>query len=312
MGLNLYDLLDVEESASSDEVRAAWKASIADLDPTDRRFRAFNDAAGVLLDPEKRAAYDRELSTQRDVEDGSVEETAVAEAPADAPVVEEAPAVEQVSEDAEPETVVVADEAAVAEPDRVEDDDVPEEEQGSATAVPADPSRGPGLWILGTAAVAAILAVVLAVWVLAQPDVKAKADDAARLTSADATVEQLVAQKIVPALSYDYRSLGQNLKDVQQYMTPTMAGREQKSWGALSKQAKQQHAVVTSSSPMTGLTRISSDGSKAVVVAFIDQRVRKLGTAAFTLKMWATFVLEKNTTTGSWLVDDICTDRVCG
>ena len=51
-GPNLYDLLDVDRSASEAEIRAAWKAEIADLDPTDRRFRMYNQAAEVLLDPE--------------------------------------------------------------------------------------------------------------------------------------------------------------------------------------------------------------------------------------------------------------------
>jgi Mce-associated membrane protein len=61
-GPNLYDLLDVDSAASDAEIRTAWKASIADLDPSDRRFRVYNQAAEVLLDPQKRAAYDAELA----------------------------------------------------------------------------------------------------------------------------------------------------------------------------------------------------------------------------------------------------------
>lgn len=57
-----YDLLGVAPSASAEEVRAAWRAAIADLDPTDRRFATLNQAAEVLLDPERRAAYDAELA----------------------------------------------------------------------------------------------------------------------------------------------------------------------------------------------------------------------------------------------------------
>ena len=62
MSVSLYDLLDVDRDATADEIRAAWKAAIADLDPSDRRFRAYNQAAEVLLDPERRAAYDAELA----------------------------------------------------------------------------------------------------------------------------------------------------------------------------------------------------------------------------------------------------------
>ena len=65
MSVSLYDLLDVDEDATPAQIRSAWKAAIADLDPTDRRFRAFNDAAGVLLDADKRAAYDAELAAGR-------------------------------------------------------------------------------------------------------------------------------------------------------------------------------------------------------------------------------------------------------
>ena len=55
---NLYDVLDVEPTATADEIRTAWRSAVADLDPTDRRFRAYNQAAEVLLDPERRDAYD--------------------------------------------------------------------------------------------------------------------------------------------------------------------------------------------------------------------------------------------------------------
>lgn len=62
MSPSWYDLLDVAPDAAEPEIKAAWKASIADLDPTDRRFRVFNQAAETLLDPVKRAAYDDELA----------------------------------------------------------------------------------------------------------------------------------------------------------------------------------------------------------------------------------------------------------
>ena len=55
-----YDLLAVPRAASPQDVRAAWKAQIADLEPGDRRFDALNRAAKVLLDPASRAAYDTE------------------------------------------------------------------------------------------------------------------------------------------------------------------------------------------------------------------------------------------------------------
>jgi Mce-associated membrane protein len=56
-----YDVLDVPRDASDDEVRAAWKDRIADLEPADRRFDTLNRAAKVLLDPPAREAYDETL-----------------------------------------------------------------------------------------------------------------------------------------------------------------------------------------------------------------------------------------------------------
>jgi Mce-associated membrane protein len=82
-GPHHYDVLDVDPSASTDEIRDAWRAAIAELTPADRRFRLFNQAAEVLLDPERRAAYDAELAAQ--AEDRSAEEPLPGPAPTDAP-----------------------------------------------------------------------------------------------------------------------------------------------------------------------------------------------------------------------------------
>ena len=56
-----YDVLDVPRDASNEDVRAAWKDRIADLEPGDRRFDTLNRAAKVLLDPPAREAYDETL-----------------------------------------------------------------------------------------------------------------------------------------------------------------------------------------------------------------------------------------------------------
>ncbi len=60
-GPHLYDVLDVDPTASTEEIRVAWRTAIADLTPADRRFRLYNEAAEVLLDDQRRAAYDATL-----------------------------------------------------------------------------------------------------------------------------------------------------------------------------------------------------------------------------------------------------------
>jgi len=74
---HLYDLFDVAPDADAAEIRAAWKAAITDLGPDDRRFRAYNQAAELLLDPERRAEYDAGLAPQEaDPEPSAVVATA--------------------------------------------------------------------------------------------------------------------------------------------------------------------------------------------------------------------------------------------
>ncbi|HVX54270.1 J domain-containing protein, partial [Nocardioides sp.] len=124
-----YDLLAVDPTASTEEIRAAWKSAIADLDPTDRRFATLSEAAGVLLDPERRQAYDAELAAQAAVQ---------AEVQAES---EQAPDTEVESGD-EPAATVVPVVAAAPAPRRA-------------------PYLLPG-WLLAMVAVLAVAAVVLA------------------------------------------------------------------------------------------------------------------------------------------------------
>lgn len=62
-----YDVLDVEPTAGTEEIRRAWRSAIDGLEPG-RRFRALNDAAEVLLDDERRAAHDADLARDAGIE----------------------------------------------------------------------------------------------------------------------------------------------------------------------------------------------------------------------------------------------------
>lgn len=80
-----YDVLDVPNDAPAEDVRAAWKDRIADLEPGDRRFDTLNRAAKVLLDPPARAAYDETLGEEPPPVEEGVEASLVEEG-APAPV----------------------------------------------------------------------------------------------------------------------------------------------------------------------------------------------------------------------------------
>src|ERR1700712_2705188 len=58
-----YDVLGVSRDASPDEIKAAWRLATDKFEPGTGagQFRMFNEAADVLLDPVRRAAYDASL-----------------------------------------------------------------------------------------------------------------------------------------------------------------------------------------------------------------------------------------------------------
>ena len=59
-----YDVLGVHRDASPAEIKAAWRTATDTFVPgsgSGGQFRMFNEAADVLLDPERRAAYDETL-----------------------------------------------------------------------------------------------------------------------------------------------------------------------------------------------------------------------------------------------------------
>jgi curved DNA-binding protein CbpA len=79
-----YELLDIDPTASADEIRKAarlqlnaWhpdKFSGASKKQAEERTKEINAAHDVLKDPRKRAAYDRTLSQQGQAQQGQAEE----------------------------------------------------------------------------------------------------------------------------------------------------------------------------------------------------------------------------------------------
>ncbi|MBM0125682.1 J domain-containing protein [Pimelobacter simplex] len=296
MSTNLYDLLDVEEDATEDQIRAAWKTAIADLDPTERRFRAYNDAAGVLLDADKRAAYDAELAAER----AAVEEVAVEEV-----------AVEEVADEAGRENSPSDDDASSSERES-------HRPAGETHVSTAARGSGPGTVALVAAAVAAVLAVALAVALVLTPGARGErsakelAEGNVRVERAALEAEGAAEQMVAPVLSYSHESMAADLDRRGQYMTKDFQAKTELSWPEITKEAEAQQVVVEAKPAGTALTRVSDDGTRATVVVFIDQYVTKADQEPFVLRMWATFLLVKAAGSEStWLLDDLCTDDRC-
>lgn len=285
MSANLYDLLNVDESATADEIRAAWKAAIADLEPSDRRFRAYNDAAGVLLDDDLRASYDAELAQAR----------------ADEPDVDTAAPVAV-------DTTVATTAAAPA-------DDAAEEPSADS----AQPSAGPSSPALIGVGVAAVLAIALTLWILSlagvRDDVSPKevAERASTQERAMLSAESAAEQMVAPVLSYNHKTMAEDLERLKGFVTPQMAEKQERAWPDLTQEAEAQEIVVEASSAGTAVTRVDAGGKRATVVVFIDQAVVKKANESFVLQMWATMSLVRDdSANGRWLLDDLCTDNSCG
>jgi Mce-associated membrane protein len=259
-----YDLLDVEPDAATDDIRAAWKSAIADLDPTDRRFRTLNDAAAVLLDEKKRAAYDAELA--------ALEEAAVEDEDSEA--------------DEEPADVEVAADAA--------DDDEPADEEPDAEETAATGRTLPLLptWGLIAAGALALAAVVAAgVVFFGQEKVSTVANNNVTTSTVEGAVgkqitrnhkllveeqggEALEAAKkaVVPLLSYDYSKMDESKSKAHDVMTKDYREDYDRLFAVLVDNVPETKTVVKTLAPVdAGVIRVSEDTVQILVL--VDRQV---------------------------------------
>lgn len=277
-----YDLLAVDPAASSEEIRAAWKGAIADLDPTDRRFATLTEAAGVLLDSGRRQAYDAELAHQAEV-------AAAAAAEAES----------QAESQAEPE---------------------PGEEPAAAVVeVAPAPRRAPYLlpgWVLAMVGVLAVAAVVLAVVLAGQhPASKVVQGEATLASGTKVTqIEQSAADAqaaartaIVPLLSYDYRHLDADQRKAEGYLTDSYRKSYDRLFGIIKQNAPGTQTVITTKVVESGVVRV--DGDRVQVLLFVDRpTTNKATTTPIPYQDQVTATMRK--VGGSWLVDNLVTTPV--
>lgn len=236
-----YDVLDVDEDATPAEIRTAWKAAIADLDPGDRRFRLANQAAEVLLDPRKRAAHDEALAAEVDATDDDA--TAV-ETPQVRDGADRVDEVDEVDETGESDDVHGTDE--VDDGDDDPDDDPDDDADDTDTAGEARPStagrRRPAPALLALVLVAVLL-LALTVVALVQgrdaadssrgtlPDLSSGrvSDRGAESTSGLPDERRIQDARgaaeaaVVPVLAYDYRTLEEDAAEARTYLTDDYA-----------------------------------------------------------------------------------------
>ena len=276
-----YDLLDVPRDASTDEIRAAWKSQIADLEPGDRRFDSLNRAAKVLLDPAARAAYDAE---HPEAEDELTEPGAAPD-----------PTTRLTDVESERETSRLLRHRSREQ--------AAERREAAKEQRAARPARAAGTvpgWLLAGLAVlaAGLVAATVWMWIAGGGD-----DTAAR----DA---QVAAERaVVPVLSYDYEHLDEDKRAAQAVMTGRYREEYDKLFTVLEENAPQTQTKVTASVVASGLVRASAD--RVQVLVFVDRpTTNKLNAEPTVYKDQVT--LSMQLVDGEWLVDDMVASPVQG
>jgi Mce-associated membrane protein len=285
-----YDLLGVEPDASPEELRAAWKSGIADLEPGDRRFRTLNEAAEVLLDPDRRAAYDATLHDSMVEVRGAPAttlETSSTEA-ATARNVSTGVITDLKAEKAEKARTRAEAKAAKSTPrDEVE----PASTRGT---VPA--------WLLGALAALVALLLACAGYLLTQP-----ADAAV----ADATREaQSAAERgATTILAYDYRHLDQDQQAAGELMTPAYRKKYDALFAQIAANAPDLKVVVTVEVVASGVVRSGDD--RVQVLVFVNRpTLRKDQTEPEIFRDQVVMTMVKSGE--DWLVDDMDTNQLAG
>ena len=285
MNPSLYDLLDVDRDASDAEIRAAWKASIADLDPSDRRFRAYNQAAEVLLDPDQRAAYDAQLAAGDDTRAEPVAAESHRPAPAAAPVAEPAAGQGQTGSGSR-----FADlKRRLARPT-----------PAKAGATGGTTARHIPAWLLiGLAVVvAALLAGV--VYFANQPS-DSDVEDATR------AAQSAAERAVVPVLSYDAKTLDEDQATAQAQMTSDYREEYDKLFEAIKENAPRTQTSVSAEVIASGIVR--SGENRVQVLLFVNRpTTNKARPEPVVFRDQVTVTMQR--VGGDWLVDDLETSPV--
>ena len=275
-GPSWYDLLDVDQDASSEEIRTAWRGAIADLDPSDRRFRSYNQAAEVLLDPAARAAYDAGL-------EGAGADLGAGPAPASAP--------EPAAEEGSPVPLTgTATEAERPGP-------------SSGRRVPLVPA-----WTLVVLAVLAGLALSIAV-VASLRAPEPVSDRGGVLVEESAEQARAAAVRaIVPVLSYDYRRLDEDAAAARSYMTSAYQDdKYDPLFSLIEDNAPETQTVVGAQVVDSAVVRTGRD--RVDVLLFVDRpTTNKQVSDPIVYKDQVTVTMAR--VDGQWLVDGLQTSPI--
>ena len=305
-----YDILGVAPDATPEQVKAAWRAATDKFEPGSgtSQFRLFNEAADVLLDPERRAAYDAGLARAA----GPEAAAPVAESAAATVLLEKPTAGEHsgpAGAAAEP-AEAGAETGAETERAPAEEAIEPPAPEGES----AEPATRPAGGFLGRLAgvptlVLAILAVVLVAAIVLAAVLGTRLQHRVDVFEAGPDASAAAERGLTAVLSYDYRHMESDRDRAAQFLTPSYRKQYVKNFDDLLTKgpdgspgpAEKTKAVVTADVLDTAV--VDAEPDRVRVLVFVNQSSVK-GDGSPTLfqnRVVATMVHRD----GAWLVDNI-------
>jgi len=274
-----YDVLGVSRDAGPDEIKAAWRRATDAFEPGSGsgQFRMFNDAADVLLDPERRRAYDASLEPESPPDQ--------AEPLPPAPVPERADSAGQ------------------------------SDEQVAATGSGERVARRRGVWgvVLGTLGALSLLTLsvlaVLTIALVAGTTVAGvKVHQEAEVIESRSDAPAAAERAATAILSYDYRDLAADRKRAGSYLTPSYRKKYDETFTLLEKQkdgspgaAVQTKTVVKADALGSGV--VDAEDGKARVLVYVNQVSERPGAEPQVFQNRVTMTMERDG--DRWLVDDL-------
>ena len=317
-----YDVLDVEPGATTDEIRAAWKSSVADLDPTDRRFKQRNRAAEVLLDPQRRAAHDADLADQdeaADELDGVSEPVAEAPTPKTSPKSAPKSAPKSTSKSTSkstpkstPKSTTRGGGTTAAGPTLTKTRAEPTTTTPSRTSSGADAAAGADADVrwrriataVGVLALALLVATVVALTAGGSTEGDEVAADGALPDAREVAAARAAAEAAIgPVLSFDYRDLDASQAAAVSFMTTDYAETYRQNFaGFVAENAPTTRTIVTAEVVSSGIVRTGED--RVDILLFVNRPTRnasgdKVSRDQVTVQM--------RDVDGRWLVDCLVT-----
>jgi Mce-associated membrane protein len=290
-----YDVLGVSRDASPAEIKAAWRNATDKFEPGSGsgQFRMFNEAADVLLDPDRRAAYDGSLDAETQVQPVG---RPVAEDPPPPPPPSAAPL------DHEPTTDLPGTPTDPKAERRRERAERRARKSAAAPAATAEPASRAAAILLAVLALLTVAALVVAGFFAMQ--VREDSQTAAARDDAPGAAES--AAKAI--LSYDYRRLPTDRKRAKEFLTPKYQKEYDKTFKKLEvqKDGSPGAAVQTKTSvtaDVVGSGVMDADPDTARVLVFVNQVSKRPGRdpQIFQNRVAMTMKLDED----RWLVDHL-------